>query len=220
METVTVNAGAVTERIQAMRISAELSLSRVQTFADTNARELARVVAGYRGIVADVGARLIRAQATIIQALAAKPGDPTLTALLRRSVELLTAWSAHAKGYTQYERPASDAEKGQAVAIGWAGIVIALAVAGAVIAVSFTGVAWAVVHYREAQTLADEVAVIERDPSLADALARLNTTAPSSSPPDPTNPGGGGDGGGWGWLLAALGLAGAAIYFAPKLGKG
>lgn len=220
METVTVNASAVSERIQAMRISAELSLSRVQTFADTNARELARVVAGYRGIVADVGARLIRAQATIIQALAAKPGDPTLTALLRRSVELLTAWSAHAKGYTQYERPASDAEKGQAVAIGWAGIVIALAVAGAVIAVSFTGVAWAVVHYREAQTLADEVAVIERDPSLADALARLNTTAPSSSPPDPTNPGGGGDGGGWGWLLAALGLAGAAIYFAPKLGKG
>ena len=82
METLTINAGAVTERIQAMRISAELSLSRVQTFAETNARELARVVAGYRGIVADVGGRLIRAQATIIQALATKPGDPTLTALL------------------------------------------------------------------------------------------------------------------------------------------
>lgn len=216
METVAVNADAVAERIQAMRISAELSLSRVQSAAATNASSLARVVASYRGIIADAGARLVRTQAAIVQALAARPGDPALTALLKQSIELLTAWTAHAKGYTAYERPASDAEKGQAVAIGWAGIVIALAVAGAVIAVSFTGVAWAVVHYKEAQTLSDEVALIERNPALAEPLAKVNSTAPSSSPVPDAAP----SGSGWGWLLAALGIAGAAFFIVPKLGKG
>ncbi len=220
MDAFTVSAEAVSERIQAMRISAELSLSRVQTYAETHASELAKVVAGYRTLLSDTGVRLVRAQVAVTRGLAAKPGDPTLTALLRKTIELLTAWTAHAKGYGAYERPATDAEKGQAVAVGWAGVVIALAIAGAVIAVSFTGIAWAVVHYKEAQTLSDEVALIERDPSIAPALAQVNSTAPSSAPPDPTNPGGGSGGGGWVWLLAAAGLAGAAIYFAPKLGKG
>ena len=134
-------------------------------------------------------------------------------------MELLTAWTAHAQGYTQYERPATEAERAGAVRVSGApAVIIALAAAGAVIAVSLTGVAWAVVHYKEAQTLADEIALIERDPSLAEAIARVNESAPSSSPPvDPTKPGGGG---GWGWLLAALGLAGAAIFVVPKLGKG
>lgn len=216
MEPVAVNADAVAERIQAMRISAELSLARVQSAAETNASSLARVVASYRTLIADAGGRLVRTQAAIVRALAAKPGDPALTSLLKRSIELLTSWTAHAKGYTAYERPASDAEKGQAVAIGWAGIVIALAVAGSVIAVSFTGVAWAVVHYKEAQTLADEVAIIERNPSLAEPLAKVNSTAPSSTPVPDVAP----SGSGWGWILAVVGLAGAAIYFAPKLGKG
>ncbi len=219
MSTLPISAEAVTERIQAMRITAEQSLSRVQTAVEKNGNAVARVVAAYRSVIADTGSRLIRAQVAVVQALAAKPGDAELTAKLRRTIELLTAWTAHAKGYTWYERPATDAEKGKAIAVGWAGIVIALAAAGAVIAVSFTGVAWAVVHYKEAQTLADEVALIEKDPSVADALAKVNSTAPSSAPrtPDPTNPGGGG---GWGWLLAALGLAGAAIFVVPKLGKG
>lgn len=192
MEPVAVNADAVAERIQAMRISAELSLARVQSAAETNASSLARVVASYRTLIADAGGRLVRTQAAIVRALAAKPGDPALTSLLKRSIELLTSWTAHAKGYTAYERPASDAEKGQAVAIGWAGIVIALAVAGSVIAVSFTGVAWAVVHYKEAQTLADEVAIIERNPSLAEPLAKVNSTAPSSTPVPDVAPSGSG----------------------------
>lgn len=211
---------AVAERMNAMRITAEQSLARVQSAARTEGKALARVVAAYRALVADTGARLVRAQAAAIGALAARPGDAALTELLRRSTALLTTWSAHAWGYTQYERPATDAEKGHAVEVGWAGVVIALAAAGAVIAVSFTGVAWAVVHYKEAQTLSDEVALVERDPSLADALVRLNATAPSSPTPDPTTPGGGGSGGGWGWLLAAFGLAGAAFFIVPKLGKG
>jgi hypothetical protein len=151
-----------------------------------------------------------------VHALAAKPGDAELTAKLRRIIELLTTWAAHAKGYTWYERPATEAEKGKAIAVGWTGIVIALAAAGAVIAVSFTGVAWAVVHYKEAQTLADEVALLEKDPRLADAIAKLNQTAPNSPTSDPANPGGGG---GWVWVLGALGLAGAAFFFLPKLGK-
>lgn len=220
MATVPVSAEAVSERIQAMRITAEQSLARVQSYAAENAQALAKVVAGYRAIVADSGSRLIRAQVSVIQALAAKPDDPALNALLGRTVELLTSWSAHAKGYTAYERPATDAEKGGAIEVGIAPVVIiAIAVAGAVIAVSMTGIAWAVVHYKEAQVLSDEIAIIERDPALAEAIARVNTTAPNSTPPDPTNPDGG-SGGGWGWLLAALGLAGAAIFIVPRLGKG
>ena len=204
-----------------MRIAAEQSLARVEAYAATNAQALAKVVVGYRAIVADTGARLVRAQVQITIALSKKPGDPTLTALLKRTIELLTLWTAHAKGYTVYERPATEAEKGNAVRVGVApAVIIAIAVGAAVIAVSITGVAWAVVHYKEAQTLSDEVSIVERNPSLADALARLNTTAPSSPTPDPTNPGGGGSGGGWGWLLAALGLAGAAFFIVPKLGKG
>ena len=215
--TLPISTDAVTERINAMRIAAESSLASVEAYAVTNAQALAKVVGSYRAILADTGSRIIRAQVRVIQARAANPTDPTLIALERRTVELLTAWTAHAQGYMPYERPASDAEKGTAVAVGWAGIVIALAVAGAVIAVAFTGVAWAVVHYKEAQTLSDEVALVEKNPSIADQLAKVNQTAPSSAPPDPTNPD---SGGGWGWFLAALGIAGAAIYIVPKLGKG
>jgi hypothetical protein len=154
----------------------------------------------------------------VIQARSKNPTDPTLIAMERRTVELLTAWTAHARGYTAYERPATEAEKGGAIVIGVAPVVIiAIAVAGAVIAVSVTGIAWAVVHYKEATILADEVAIIEQNPALADALAKLNESAPSSAPPDPTNPD---SGGGFGWFLAAAGLAAAAIFIVPKLGKG
>lgn len=218
MATLPISAEAVAQRINAMRITAEQSLSRVQSYLASNPQPLARVVVAYRTLVADAGGRLIRAQARIIHALSAKPGDPTLTALLKRTIELLTAWSAHANGYTQYERPADEAEKGNAVRVGVApGVIIAIAAAGAVIAVSLTGIAWAVVHYKEAQNLADEVALLEKDPSIADALAKLNQSAPRSDPPAPP---GGPEGGGWGWFLAALGLAGAAVFLVPKLGKG
>lgn len=218
--TLPVNADSVVTLINDLRIQAEQSLAKVEAYATTNAQALAKVVVAYRAVLFDTGGRLIRTQAAVTQALANKPGDPRLTALLKRTIELLTVWTAHAKGYAAYERPATETEKSGAVSVGWAGVVIALAVAGAVIAVAFTGVAWAVVHYKEAQTLSDEVAIVERDPSLADALAKLNTTAPSTPTPDPTNPGGGGSGGGWGWLLAALGIAGAAFFIVPKLGKG
>ncbi len=218
MATLPVSTEAVSERIQAMRITAEQSLARVQSYAAENAQALAKVVAGYRAMVADSGSRLIRAQVIVIQALAAKPGDPALTAMLRRTIELLTSWSAHAKGYGAYERPATASERGGAIEVGVAPVVIiAIAAAGAVIAVSMTGLAWAVVHYKEAQVLSDEIAIIERDPALADAIAKINQSAPSSSPTEDLAEAGGG---GWGWLLAALGLAGAAIFIVPKLGKG
>lgn len=219
MTTLPVSAEAVLERMNAMRITAEQSLARVNHYLASDPQPLARVVARYRAVVAGAGSRIIRAQALVIQARSKDPNDARLIALERRVIGLLTAWSAHARGYTQYERPTTEAEKGGAIRVG-AGpvVIIAIAIAGAVIAVSVTGVAWAVVHYKEAQTLADEIALIERDPSLADAIAKVNESAPSSTPSiDPTNPGGGG---GWGWLLAALGLAGAAIYFVPKLGRG
>jgi hypothetical protein len=152
----------------------------------------------------------------VTRALAAKPGDPTLTALLKRTIELLTVWAAHAQGYTAYERPASDAERPQAIRVGVApAVIIVIAIAGAVIAVSVTGIAWAVVHYKEAQVLSDEIALIEQNPALADAIAKVNQSAPSSSPADDAAS----MGGGWGWLLAALGIAGAAAFILPKLGK-
>lgn len=217
MATLPISAEAVLERMNAMRITAEQSLSRVKSYLASDPQPLARVVAGYRALVANVGSRIIHAQARVIYARSKNPSDARLVALERRTVEMLTAWSAHARGYTQYERPATEAEKGGAIKVGAAPVVvIAIAVAGAVIAVSVTGIAWAVVHYKEAQTLADEIALLERDPSLADAIAKINESSPSSTPPvDPANPGGG-----WGWLLAALGLAGAAIFVVPRLGKG
>ncbi len=217
MATLPINAQAVTERMNAMRISAEEALSRVQTAAETNAAPLARVVVAYRALIADTGARLVRAHGLVIRALAAKPGDPTLLAVLHRTIELLTTWSAHANGYTQYERTASEAEKGKAIQVGVApAVIIAIAIGAAVIAVSLTGIAWAIVHYKEAQTLSDEVALVEKDPSIADALAKLNESAPSSPTPDLPTP----DKGGWGWVIGAFGLAAAAIYFVPKFGKG
>ena len=218
MTTLPVNTDSVVERIQAMRISAEGALGSVQASLAKSGEPLARVVAAYRELVGKTGSRIIQAQVKVIQARSKNPTDPTLIAMERRTVELLTAWTAHARGYTAYERPATEAEKGGAIAIGVAPVVIiAIAVAGAVIAVSVTGIAWAVVHYKEATILADEVAIIEQNPALADALAKLNETAPSSAPPDPTNPD---SGGGFGWFLAAAGLAAAAIFIVPKLGKG
>ena len=217
MATLPVPANAVDERIVAMRIAAEQLRASVEAYAASDAAALAKVVGAYRALLADAGAGLVQFQARVIQARAAHPDDTNLIALQRRSVELLTTWTAHAQGYTRYERPAAAAERGHAVAIGWAGIVIALAVAGTVVAVSFTGVAWAVVHYKEATVLADEVALVARNPGLADALAKLNQSAPGASLPAPPTPAAGG---GWGWFLAALGLAGAAIFVVPKLGKG
>lgn len=217
MTTPAVSSDAVRERVNAMRISAEQSLSRVRTFATSDPQPLAKIVAAYRALVATTGRRLVQAHAAVIQVRVKDPHNAALIALERRIVGLLVAWSAHAQGYTQYERPATTAEKGGSVEVGVAPgvIVIALAAAGAVIAVSFTGIAWAVVHYKEAETLQQEIALIERDPSLAQALARINETAPRSDSPLglPT-------GGGWGWLVAALGIAGAALFIVPKLGKG
>lgn len=216
-----VSSEAVAERIQAMRLSAETSIASVQSALADRAEPLARVVVAYRALLATTGARIIQAQVAVVQARAKNPNDPGLAALQARSVELLTAWSAHVRGYMAYERPANDAEKGGAIQVGLApAVIIAIAVAGAVIAVSVTGIAWAVVHYKEAAVLSDEVALVEQNPALADALAKVNQTAPTA----PGNNSGGpdipGSGGGWGWFLAALGLAGAAIFVVPKLGKG
>ena len=216
MTTLPVNTDSVVERIQAMRISAEGALGSVQASLAKSGEPLARVVAAYRELVGKTGSRIIQAQVKVIQARSKNPTDPTLIAMERRTVELLTAWTAHARGYTAYERPATEAEKGGAIAIGVAPVVIiAIAVAGAVIAVSVTGIAWAVVHYKEAQVLSDEIALIEQNPALADAIAKVNQSAPSSSPADDAAS----MGGGWGWLLAALGIAGAAAFILPKLGK-
>jgi hypothetical protein len=216
--TLPVSAASVLERLSAMRITAEQSLSQVQAYLSSNPQPLARVVAGYRALLADTGRRIIQAQAKVIQARAKNPTDPTLIALERRTVELLTMWTAHAQGYSPYERPATEAEKRGTVEVGAApGVIIAIAIGAAVIAVSLTGIAWAVVHYKEAQTLSEEIAIVERDPSLADAIAKINATAPSSAPPDLPNPD---SGGGFGWFLAAAGVAAAAIFIVPKLGKG
>ena len=214
MTTLPVNADAVFERVNAMRITAEQALSQVKAYLTSNPQPLAKVVAGYRALLATTGARIIQTQARVIQARAKDPTDTKLAALERRTVELLTMWTAHAQGYSQYERPATEAEKSGAVEIGAAPVVvIAIAIGAAVIAVSVTGIAWAIVHYKEAQILADEIALIERDPSLADAIAKVNESAPRSDPPNPP-------GGGFGWFLAAAGVAAAAIFIVPKLGKG
>jgi hypothetical protein len=214
MSTLPVSSDSVFERVNAMRITAEQSFSQVKAYLASNPQPLAKVVAGYRALLATTGARIVQAQARVIQARTKDPTDAKLAVLERRTVELLTMWTAHAQGYSQYERPATEAEKSGAVEIGVAPVVvIAIAIGAAVIAVSVTGIAWAIVHYKEAQILADEIALLERDPSLADAIAKVNESAPRSDPPTPSA-------GGFGWFLAAAGVAAAAIFIVPKLGKG
>ncbi|MDP2308466.1 MAG: hypothetical protein Q8P18_20775, partial [Pseudomonadota bacterium] len=137
MSTPSVSFEVVRERMNEMRITAEQSLSRVRTYLVSNPQPSAKVVAAYRALVADVGRRIIEAQVRVIHARSKHPEDARLQALQQRTVDLLTAWSAHAKGYTQYERPATDAEKNGAIEVGAApAVIIAIAVAGAVIAVS------------------------------------------------------------------------------------
>lgn len=217
MDTPAVNSASVAERIAAMQLSAEACVANIESAALQNAQPIARVVVAYRVLLADTGSRLVQAQVKVAVARSKAPTDPALAALERRVLALLTTWAAHANGYGTYERPATEAEKSNAIEVGVApAIIIALAVAGAVIAVSLTGIAWAVVHYKEAQTLADEVALVERDPSIADQLAKVNQTVPSSRLPEPPTP----TDSGWGWLLLGLGVAGAAVYFLPKFGKG
>jgi hypothetical protein len=109
MTTLPVNTESVIERIQAMRISAEGALGSVQASLAKSAEPLARVVAAYRELVGKTGSRIIQAQVKVIQARSKNPTDPTLIAMERRTVELLTAWTAHARGYTAYERPATEA---------------------------------------------------------------------------------------------------------------
>ena len=213
-----ISASVVFEQMNAMRITAEQSLAQVRAYLTSNPQPLAKVVAGYRALVADAGRRIVQAQVKVTHARSKNPTDARLIALERRIVALLVAWSAHAQGYTQYERPATEAEKSGAIRVGAAPVVIiAIAVAGAVIAVSLTGIAWAIVHFKEAQTLSDEIALLERDPALADAIAKINESAPSSGTPELPAPD---SGGGFGWLLAAAGIAAAAIFIVPKLGKG
>jgi hypothetical protein len=213
-----ISASVVFEQMNAMRITAEQSLAQVRAYLTSNPQPLAKVVAGYRALVADAGRRIVQAQVKVTHARSKNPTDARLIALERRIVALLVAWSAHAQGYTQYERPATEAEKSGAIRVGAAPVVIiAIAVAGAVIAVSLTGIAWAIVHFKEAQTLSDEIALLERDPALADAIAKINESAPSSGTPELPAPD---SGGGFGWFLAAAGIAAAAIFIVPKLGKG
>ena len=213
-----ISASVVFEQMNAMRITAEQSLAQVRAYLTSNPQPLAKVVAGYRALVADAGRRIVQAQVKVTHARSKNPTDAQLIALERRIVALLVAWSAHAQGYTQYERPATEAEKSGAIRVGAAPVVIiAIAVAGAVIAVSLTGIAWAIVHFKEAQTLSDEIALLERDPALADAIAKINESAPSSGTPELPAPD---SGGGFGWFLAAAGIAAAAIFIVPKLGKG
>lgn len=213
MADLVVSTDAVAERIQAMRIQAEQALANVEAAARNNAQALARVVVGYRALLFDTGSRLVQLQSRLVQTAAANPDDARLGPLQARVLALLTTWAAHAHGYAAYERPATEAEKGQAVSVGWAGVVIALAVSGAVIAVAVTGIAWAVVHYREAQTLADEVAAVEADPALAEPLAKVNQTAPQAPDPSPSK-------GGWGWVLVGVAVAAGACSSSRSSGRG
>ena len=209
----------VSDAIARMKSAADAALSKVQAVLATDPTSVGKVVAHYRSILADTGPRIVAVHRRVAEARAKDPANPVLLTLQARTTAMLGQWTAHVRGYAPEERPATDTEKGKAIKVG-AVPVVAIAVAAAVVAVSLAGVAWAVVHYEEAQTLQQQVAAVERDPSLAAPLATLNQTAPSSDAPTLPMPGGSSGGGGWGWIAAALGLGAAAVYLLPKLGKG
>jgi hypothetical protein len=195
-------------------------MSRVQAALTTDATALGKIVSNYRSILADIGPRVVAVHKRVAEARAKDPANPVLLALQARTTGMLGQWMAHTRGYAVEERPATDAERGKAIQVGFVPVLIAVVAGGAVVSLSLAGVAWAVVHYEEAKTLQQQVAAVERDPSLAAPLATLNQTAPSSDGPALPMPGNDKGGGGWGWIAAALGLGAAAVYLLPKLGKG
>lgn len=205
---------AVATLINRYRIEAETSIAAVQASLNARKDDLAAVVAGWRSVMFDVGARLARAHAAFVTALARDPNNPKLRTTVGRVSELLEMWAALAQGYAAYERPATETEQTRAVRVGVApAVVLIVAIAGvATVALSITGVCWAVVHFEKAKALRDEIEAIERDPTLAPLLTRINETQPGAAPE--TKGGGGGAlvlGG-----LAAVGLLGAIVWFTRK----
>jgi hypothetical protein len=210
----------ISDALASMKAAADSAMSRVQAALTTDATALGRIVSQYRSTLADIGPRVVAVHKRVAEARAKDPANPVLLALQARTTGMLGQWMAHTRGYAAEERPATEAEKGKAIQVGFVPVLIAVVAGGAVVSLSLAGVAWAVVHYEEAQTLQQQVAAVERDPSLAAPLATLNQTAPSSGAPTLPTPGNDKGGGGWGWIAAALGLGAAAVYLLPKLGKG
>lgn len=208
----------ILDAIATMKTAAQAAVARVQTALASDPLSLGKVVSQYRSLLADTGPRIVALHARVTELRAKDPSNPVLVGLQARTASLVARWTAHVRGYAPEERPASEAEKGKAIQVGFVPALITVVAGGAVVSVSLAGVAWAVVHYEEAKTLQQQVSAVERDPSLASAIATLNQTAPQSSAP--TLPGPPGKGGGWGWIAAALGLGAAAVYLLPKLGKG
>ena len=210
----------VSEALATMKAAADSAMSRVQAALTTDANALGKIVSNYRSILADIGPRIVAIHKRVAEARAKDPANPVLLALQARTTGMVGQWLAHTRGYAAEERPATAAEKGKAIQVGFVPVLIAVVAGGAVVSLSLAGVAWAVVHYEEAKTLQQQVAAVERDPSLAAPLAKLNQTAPSSDGPTLPMPGGSSGSSGWGWIAAALGLGAAAVYLLPKLGKG
>ena len=216
-----VDQSAVNNLIDGLRRAAELSIAKVNSTISTaeGKRALAAVVAGYYNLVNDLGKRIVLAHLALGQAMANNPSAET-QAQFARSVQLLTYWTALAQGFAIYTREATPEEQqsgrsaiGNPIAA--AAVVVAVAGAVAVIAVSITGVAWAVVHYEQATNLGNEVALLEKNPATAEALAKINAGG-GAGPSAPTLPG---SGGGVGMVLgglAVLGVVGTGIYLVTR----
>lgn len=212
MSPVVVDGAEVAQQQNRLRIEAERSLTSVQSALADKRELLARLVVAWRATMTDAGRRLVALQVALTRAMAAQPDDPRWAGLSARVVQALTAWTALAQGYAAYERPATDAELGQKVEVGVAPAVLVVGIVGAaVIALSITGVAWAVVHYEKARTLQQEVALLERDPTLAPMLTSLNQSA-GAAPAKPTA----GVGMGLAFALGLGALGTLALWFATR----
>lgn len=174
-----VDRGAVSTMIDALRREAELSLHKVQATLGTvdGKTAIARVVQGYYNLIGATGSKLVKAHVALTYARAKMP-SPQTEVLFQTSVKLLAWWSALAQGFTMYVREATPDERKRVdqfgIAPAAAAVVVAVAGTVAVIAVSVTGCAWAIVHYRQAATLAKEVDLLAENPYVADALAKIN----------------------------------------------
>jgi hypothetical protein len=218
-----VDRATVEALLNRFRIEAEQLLPTLPgQLADAARRRIiVQLIGDFYRLLDSTGKRLSRANVAITLELGRKPGDPGLLAAQKRVLGALYLWTALAEGWSWYVRPAEPAEQERAeigVAPVVAVMVVSIAAAAAVIALSLTGIAWAIVHWERGKALEREIDLIERDPSVASSLERINDSVPNAPGGGTNNDNDKGDGStgmvAAGVVAAAL-LAGG-IWFASR----
>jgi len=129
----------ISDALATMKAAADSAMPRVQAALTTDATALGKIVSHYRSILADIGPRVVAIHKRVAEARAKDPANPVLLALQARTTGMLGQWMAHTRGYAAEERPATAAEKGKAIQVGFVPVLIAVVAGGAVVSLSLAG---------------------------------------------------------------------------------